>query len=111
VHIVSTRASTGTTLNVLDGPHDVNQCGVAARGATIFARYTCASGTSMATPHVVGAVALMQEAAGGRRSPDRVKSILVSTATPMLKTGGTPYALHEVGAGYMDTFAAVSASR
>jgi serine protease AprX len=111
VDIVSTRATTGTALNVLDGPSDVNQCGVAARGVTILARYTCASGTSMAAPHVVGTVALMQEAAGGRLSPDSVKSILVSTARPMVKTDGTPYAPFEVGAGYMDTFAAVSASR
>jgi serine protease AprX len=111
VHIVSTRATTGSTLNALDGPHDVNQCGVAAQGPTILARYTCASGTSMATPHVVGTVALMQEAGRGRLSPDRVKSILVSTARPMLKNDGTPYGLFEVGAGYMDAFAAVSASR
>jgi subtilisin family serine protease len=65
----------------------------------------------MATPHVVGAVALMQEAAAGGLTPDQVKSILVSTARPMTKTNGTPYGQFEVGAGYMDTFAAVSASR
>jgi serine protease AprX len=110
-NIVSTRASTGTTLNVLDGPNDVTACGVAAKGAAILLRYTCASGTSMATPHVVGAVALMQERAAGALTPDRVKSILVSTAKPMTKTNGAPYAEFEVGAGYMDTFAAVSASR
>jgi subtilisin family serine protease len=105
---VSTRASTGTTLNALDANHDLRICGIPQ---SVLASYTCASGTSMATPHVVGTVALMQEAVGGGLSPDRVKQILVSTARPMIKTNGTPYALYEVGAGYMDTFAAVSASR
>jgi serine protease AprX len=107
-HIVSTRASTGTTLNALDAKSDLTVCHIAQSN---LAGYTCASGTSMATPHVVGAVALMQEAAGGLLSPDRVKDILITTARPMTKNDGTPYQLYEVGAGYMDVFAAVSASR
>jgi serine protease AprX len=108
-HIVSTRAITGTTLNVLDAPHDLQQCGLLPSGLVNLAYYTCASGTSMASPHVVGTVALMQQAAGGRLSPDQVKNVLVQTARPMIKNDGTPFALWEVGAGYLDAYAAVLA--
>src|SRR5205807_6288165 len=107
--IVSTRAITGTTLNVLDAPHGLQQCGLVPSGLANVAYYTCASGTSMASPHVVGTVALMQQAAGGQLTPDQVKQALVQTARPMTKNDGTPYALWEVGAGYLDAFAAVSA--
>ena len=99
--IVSTRASTGFTLNVLDAPDDLATC-----KATIdnLAFYTCASGTSMATPHVAGVVALMQEAAGGTLTPDQIREVLTSTARPL-----AGYGEWEVGAGYMDAFAAVMA--
>src|SRR5207248_5547660 len=56
VHIVSTRASTGTVLNGDDANHDARICAI---DPTNQAFYTCASGTSMATPHIVGVVALM----------------------------------------------------
>jgi len=97
--IVSTRASTGFTLNLLDAPDDLATC-----KATIdnLAFYTCASGTSMATPHVAGVVALMQEAAGGTLTPDQIRDVLTSTARPL-----AGYGEWEVGAGYMDAFAAV----
>jgi serine protease AprX len=107
-NIVSTRSKTGAALNALDAPDDVLTCQIAQAN---LPSYTCASGTSMATPHVAGAVALMQQAAGGTLSPDRVKQILVSTARPMLKADGIPYGTWEAGAGYMDAFAAVEASR
>ncbi|MCA1553210.1 MAG: S8 family serine peptidase [Chloroflexi bacterium] len=110
-HIVSTRATTGTALNALDGQHDLTKCGLVQSGALYLAYYTCASGTSMATPMVVGTVALMQQAAGGKLSPDQVKNTLVKTARPMAKTDGTPYGLWEAGAGYMDAYAAVVASK
>jgi serine protease AprX len=68
--------------------------------------YTCASGTSMATPHVTGVVALMQEAAGGRLTPDQVATVLTQTARPL-----PGFAEWEVGAGYVDALAAVNAVR
>jgi len=105
-HLVSTRAVTGVYLNAADANHDATICHIAAGNLQY---YTCASGTSMAAPHVVGTVALMQQAAGGGLSPDQVKKALVNTAQPMLKNDGTPYALWEVGAGYLDAYAAVRA--
>jgi len=106
VHIVSTRASTGTVLNVLDANHDLNLTSTCAISAANAPYYTCASGTSMATPHVVGVVALMQEAAGGGLSPDKVAQVLTQTARPLPEFG-----LWEVGAGYVDALAAVNAVR
>ena len=108
-HIVSTRAITGTALNILDAPHDLQQCGLVPSGLGNVAYYTCASGTSMASPHVAGTVALMQQAAGGKLNPDQIKKVLEQTARPMTKNDGTPFALWEVGTGYLDAYAAVLA--
>ena len=104
VHIVSTRASTGTVLNGLDANHDFNLTSTCAISATNEPYYTCASGTSMATPHVVGVVALLQEAAGGALTPDQVASVITATARPL-----PGFAVWEVGSGYLDALAAVSA--
>jgi len=61
---------------------------------------------SVATSMVIvpGVVALMQEAAGGRLSPDQVKDAMVRTVRPLPGFG-----LWEVGAGYVDALAAVNA--
>src|SRR5467141_3747601 len=99
VHIVSTRASTGTVLNGLDLNHDARICAIDPLNQPF---YTCASGTSMATPHIAGVVALMQEAAGGKLSPSQVLNALTSTARPL-----PGYATWEVGAGFVDAYAAV----
>ncbi|HKC40965.1 MAG TPA: S8 family serine peptidase [Gemmatimonadales bacterium] len=101
VHIVSTRASTGTVLNGDDLNHDARICNIALLNQPY---YTCASGTSMATPHIAGVVALMQEAAGGTLRPDQILAVLTSTARPL-----DGYAPWEVGAGYVDAYAAVMA--
>ncbi len=103
VHIVSTRASLGFTLNGLDANHDVRICNVSIPHQQYF---TCASGTSMAAPHVAGIVALMEEAAGGRLTPDQALSILTKTATHLPE-----YALWEVGAGHANALAAVKAAK
>ena len=63
-----------------------------------------ASGTSMASPHIAGVVALMQEAAGGTLRPDQVLNALTSTAKPL-----PGYGTWEVGAGFVDAYAAVMA--
>ncbi len=63
--------------------------------------YTHMSGTSMATPHLAGIVALMLEA-NPRLSPSEVKQILQQTATNI--PGREAW---EVGAGYVNAYAAV----
>ncbi|MGM7700453.1 S8 family serine peptidase [Pseudalkalibacillus sp. Hm43] len=63
--------------------------------------YTLMSGTSMATPHVAGIVALMLEA-NPNLTPDEIKTILQDTATNM--PGYEPW---EVGAGYVNAYNAV----
>jgi len=69
------------------------------------------SGILAAFSTEAGAVAsnLEDQAAGGRLTPDQVKKVLVQTARPMTKNDGSPYALWEVGAGYLDAYAAVLA--
>ncbi len=101
--IVSARASTGTPINLLNLPDDALSCAIPQ---AFLPYYTCMSGTSMAVPHVVGTIALMQEAARGRLTPDQVQKTLTRTARPM-----PGYALWEAGAGYLDAYAAVLASR
>ncbi|GGD01802.1 hypothetical protein GCM10007216_35680 [Thalassobacillus devorans] len=63
--------------------------------------YTMMSGTSMATPHVAGVVALMLEA-DPTLSPDDVKETIEQTATNM-----PGYETWEAGAGYLNAYAAV----
>jgi serine protease AprX len=95
VDVVSTRTLTGVlpllgvTLDVsLDPAH--------------LPFYTHMSGTSMATPHVAGIVALLFEA-DPTLSPEEVKAILVATADPI--AGRAP---HEAGAGHVDAYEAAA---
>ena len=97
--------------------------------------YVPISGSSMAAPHVVGAIAVIDSAArqalGRVLTPDEVKQLLADTAVPMtgrdlmydwpfcpdlqlcgtVQAGltGKPYAKGQVGAGYLDVDAAVRA--
>jgi serine protease AprX len=98
VAIVSTRAP-NTILPVLGVTDDINI------QPTWIPFYTTMSGTSMATPHISGVVALMLEANPGL-TPDQIKSILTQTATPM-----AGYQEFQVGAGYVNAYAAVSRAR
>lgn len=63
--------------------------------------YTTASGTSFSAPQVAGAIAMMLEA-NPNLSPAQVKEILQSTTTPLPRNYR-----HEVGAGMLNTHAAV----
>jgi serine protease AprX len=96
VNIVSLRAGgtnlTGTTALPVDAQ---------GLSATEAPYYTTASGTSFSAPQVAGTIALMLEADPGL-SPAQVRDILQRTATPL-----PPYYQHEVGAGALNTHAAV----
>ncbi|MBY6036960.1 S8 family serine peptidase [Fictibacillus nanhaiensis] len=63
--------------------------------------YTTMSGTSMAAPHIAGVVALLLEA-NPSLSPSEVKQIIQQTATNM-----PGHESWEVGAGYVNAYAAV----
>ncbi|HEV7586481.1 MAG TPA: S8 family serine peptidase [Longimicrobium sp.] len=101
--IVSARASTGTPINALNAQDDVLTCAIPE---LFLPYYTCMSGTSMAAPHVAGTIALMQEAARGRLTPDQAYRALTRTARKMPN-----YGLWEAGSGYLDAYASVMAVR
>src|SRR5262249_19165575 len=84
------------------------------------ASYFRMSGTSMATPMVSGAIALMLERMPSL-TPDQVKARLMKTATktyPAYSTAtsnsgtsyNTQYDVFTVGAGYLNTYAAVASN-
>jgi serine protease AprX len=103
VNIVSTRAALGVLMTGLDAPADAQECNISLQHIQYF---TCAGGTSMASPHVAGVIALMEEAARGQLTPDQAYSAIVRTAKPL-----PGYAQWEVGAGYVDAYAASRAVR
>lgn len=96
VDIVSTRDSTGTL------PALAVQKDAATLTPAELPFYTVMSGTSMATPHVAGIVALMLEA-NPNLAPANVSDIIKRTATNM--TGRLPW---EAGAGHINAYTAVA---
>lgn len=97
VDIISTRASTNLAAN--GGDADVD-----AIETENLPFYTMISGTSMATPHVSGIVALMLEA-NPSLTNEEIKRLLQETATNM-----PGYERWEVGAGYVNARSAIAAS-
>jgi serine protease AprX len=96
VDVVSTRALTGV-LPPLEAQNDAENLDPA-----YVPFYTHMSGTSMATPHVSGIIALMLEA-NPYLTPGQVKDILERTATNM--TGRLAW---EAGAGHVNAYTALA---
>jgi len=96
VDIVSTRTATGAL------PPLAAQEDAATLDPAYLPFYTHMSGTSMATPHVAGIVALMLEA-NPNLTPADVRTILQRTATNM--TGRLDW---EAGAGHVNTYEAIA---
>ncbi len=92
VDVISTR-STVAPLPALDDDADIEPA--------YLPFYTKMSGTSMATPHTAGIVALLLEA-NPSLNPTQIKDILQRTATNMPN-----HESWEVGAGYVNAYAAV----
>jgi minor extracellular serine protease Vpr len=69
--------------------------------STIPGGYLSLQGTSMASPHVAGAAALLKQL-HPKWSTDDIKSVLVNTATPLYKNNKTMYHAYEQGAGRLD---------
>lgn len=98
VDIISTRALSGA-LPLLASEQDA-----AMIEPALLPYYTVMSGTSMATPHVAGIIALMLEA-NPELTPSQVRDIIERTATNM--TGRLEW---EAGAGHVNAYAAVAMS-
>jgi serine protease AprX len=99
VDVISTRDSTGT-LPALAAQQDADTLDPA-----YLPFYTIMSGTSMATPHMAGIIALMLEA-NPNLTPAKVKDIIEKTATNM--TGRDTW---EVGSGHVNAYDAVAMSQ
>ena len=94
---------------ILSGTSPVSQI-----GATEQINYASISGTSMASPHVAGAAALIKQAHPAW-TPDMIRTVLQNTATNLRAPDGTPNAdggverVLDQGAGLIDVRAAVQA--
>jgi serine protease AprX len=69
-----------------------------------------ASGTSMASPHVAGAAAVLLQA-NPNLTPAQVREVLESTATPVAAADGSALPFWEVGYGYVDLSKAVDLAK
>jgi serine protease AprX len=101
-YIVSARATNAVELTAVEATW---RTPIRCPTPVEYPRYACVSGTSMASPVVTGVIALMEQATGGRITPDETLQILMNTATAMPR-----YAFWEVGAGYVDAKKAVDAA-
>lgn len=72
---------------------------------TLRTNYAAMQGTSMASPHVAGVAALVR-AANPRLTPEEVRALLKSTATPL-----TPSPDNRMGSGLVNAEAAVRAAQ
>lgn len=95
---------------------------IAAPGENIYSilpsgKYGNMSGTSMASPHIAGAYALMKQYLNEKTeyfltSPEKAEiatDLLMSTAVPSLAEGSLPYSPRKQGSGIVNVYNAVNA--
>ena len=84
-------------------------CGTAGAAVLACPPYgnRSASGTSMASPHVAGAAAVLLQA-NPQLTSDQLRSALQATATPVSASNGDALPFWQVGYGYVDLEAAVA---
>jgi subtilisin family serine protease len=86
---------------------------IASAGAGTDWDMNVIGGTSMASPHVAGVVALLTEQLSETVSPDRVKALIMNTANPGVVLAGLPATTvqppQRVGAGQVDVYNAALA--
>lgn len=92
---------------------------ITAPGAYIYSsmpdnKYDTKSGTSMATPHISGVIALMSEyidkhqlSLTGAERVTRIENLLMSTAQILKQSNGVPYSPRVQGAGLVNTASAM----
>lgn len=90
-------SSRGPVTHTWDVKPDVVAPGVAIV-STVPGGYMALQGTSMASPHVAGACALIKQAHPDW-SPDEIKAVLMNTSKPLLKNENEVYYPYEQGAG------------
>ena len=110
--VVTTFSSRGPSPGFFANPPDRRKPDLVAPGDQVYSSlpgggYGPWSGTSFASPHVSGTVALMLEARGGAMSYDEVRQILIETAVDR----GAPGYDDNYGYGLLDAFAAVTRAR
>lgn len=95
INVISTKASTGATINALTAPTDVGNI-----PTELQPYYITFGGTSAASPMAAGVGALVLSARN--LTPDSLKATLKSTADPMLG-----YLSFQTGNGYTNALSAV----
>ncbi|MGE8207044.1 S8 family serine peptidase [Heyndrickxia sp. NPDC080065] len=77
---------------------DITAPGVAIKSTIPNRRYVELQGTSMASPYIAGAAALIKQA-HPKWSPNEIKAAMMNTATPLYNEKGERYKVYEQGAG------------
>jgi serine protease AprX len=110
-NITGPRALAGLATHAGDAPAMTGADAVSTEDAPY---YGTVSGTSMASPHVAGLVALMQQASyasrGAYLTPAQVKEIVQNTAQSGVPAGLPNYQQYTMGAGLVDAAAATAAA-
>ncbi|MEN3271529.1 MAG: serine protease AprX [Actinomycetota bacterium] len=103
--IISTRAQTGVVSFPNQLPIDpTDPTNPRVVSPDLWPYYTAMVGTSMASPHVAGVVALVLEA-NPSLTPDQVKAAIASTTTPVAGCG-----VEDCGSGLVNALGAVRAA-